>query len=365
VSDARDLLRRYLEQRRDMGETEFALDGLEIEAALALIANAKGGAAAGAVSPTAGGSPRDTPVAGARDADWRAALAGSGLAPASPLGKGKAAPDAPSADESPARPAAESPAPTPLPPVVPREGDRRFAFAAPADPAPPAAEGGDRANPGDATAAPAADGELDGLVVGQAGGTALDADIAGARSIDDIAHLVAACAKCGLGATKHRDVVGEGDPNADFVVVGEAPGEQEDLSGRPFVGASGQLLTKILAAINLPREQVYICNVIKHRPPGNRNPTPAEVAACSPFLLRQLELVKPKVILAVGTFAAQTLLRTKEPIGKLRGRVHRYYGVPLVVTYHPAALLRNPSWKRPTWDDVQLARRILDRASRA
>jgi DNA polymerase len=131
------------------------------------------------------------------------------------------------------------------------------------------------------------------------------------------------------------------------------------------VGASGQLLTKIIGAINLGRDDVFIANVLKHRPPGNRNPLPEEVAACSPYLVRQIELVKPKVILALGTFAAQTLLETKLTIGKLRGQVHRYYGVPLIVTYHPAALLRNPAWKRPTWEDVQLARRILDRAQPA
>ena len=121
----------------------------------------------------------------------------------------------------------------------------------------------------------------------------------------------------------------------------------------------------VLAAINLKREDVFIANVLKHRPPGNRNPRPDEVEACSPYLVRQLELIRPKVILCFGTFAAQTLLNTKTPIGKLRGAVHRYYGTPLVVTYHPAAVLRNPAWKRPTWEDVQLARRILDRATGA
>jgi uracil-DNA glycosylase len=144
--------------------------------------------------------------------------------------------------------------------------------------------------------------------------------------------------------------------------VGEAPGANEDQQGEPFVGQAGQLLTKILAAIDLKREDVFIANVLKHRPPGNRNPMPDEVVACSPYLVRQIELVRPKVILALGTFAAQTLLETKLTIGKLRGQIHRYYGVPLIVTYHPAALLRNPAWKRPTWEDVQLARRILDRA---
>jgi DNA polymerase len=144
--------------------------------------------------------------------------------------------------------------------------------------------------------------------------------------------------------------------------VGEAPGANEDLQGEPFVGQAGQLLNKILEAIKLRREDVFIANVLKHRPPGNRNPLPEEVTACSPYLVRQIELVRPKVILALGTFAAQTLLETRLTIGKLRGQVHRYYGVPLIVTYHPAALLRNPAWKRPTWEDVQLARRILDHA---
>jgi DNA polymerase len=147
-----------------------------------------------------------------------------------------------------------------------------------------------------------------------------------------------------------------------MMVVGEAPGANEDETGHPFVGQAGQLLTKILAAIDLTREDVFIANVLKHRPPGNRDPKPNEVEACSPYLARQIQLVKPKVILALGTFAAQTLLDTKTPIGKLRGAVHRYHGVPLVVTYHPAALLRNPAWKRPTWEDVKLARRVLDSA---
>src|SRR5437868_679132 len=144
--------------------------------------------------------------------------------------------------------------------------------------------------------------------------------------------------------------------------IGAPRGATEDELGRPFVGPSGQLLTKILAAVNLAREDVFIVNVLKHRPPGNRNPRPEEVTACSPYLIRQIELIRPKVIIALGTFAAQTLLNTTLSIGKLRGQIHRYYGVPLIVTYHPAALLRNPGWKQPTWEDAQLARRILDRA---
>jgi DNA polymerase len=184
-------------------------------------------------------------------------------------------------------------------------------------------------------------------------------------SLSEIANAVATCTRCSLYRTAKNPVPGVGSPNADLVCVGEAPGASEDEQGVPFVGQAGQLLTKILAAINLSRDEVFICNVLKHRPPGNRNPLPEEVQACSPYLVRQIELLRPKVILALGTFAAQTLLQTREPIGKLRGKIHRYYGVPLVVTYHPAALLRNPSWKRPTWEDVQLARRLLDRAAGA
>jgi DNA polymerase len=185
-------------------------------------------------------------------------------------------------------------------------------------------------------------------------------DPSGAATIDALAELIAGCRGCELFRTALNPVPGEGNPNADLVCIGEAPGATEDGLGRPFVGQAGQLLTKILAAVNLSREDVFIMNVLKHRPPGNRNPDPSEVRACQPFLRRQLELIKPKVILALGTFAAQTLLETKASIGKLRGQVHQYQGIPVVVTYHPAALLRNPAWKRPTWEDVQLARRILD-----
>jgi DNA polymerase len=180
-------------------------------------------------------------------------------------------------------------------------------------------------------------------------------------TLDAVAAAIARCQACTLAGTARNHVPGEGNPAARFVVVGEAPGETEDELGRPFVGKSGELLTKILDAIKFKREDVFICNVLKHRPPGNRNPSPAEITACRPFLLRQLELLQPKVILALGTFAAQTLLETDSPIGKLRGLEHRYHGIPLVATYHPAALLRNPNWKRPAWEDVQLARRIFDR----
>jgi uracil-DNA glycosylase len=189
-----------------------------------------------------------------------------------------------------------------------------------------------------------------------------DAPLPPMHSLDDVRAAVAKCTRCSLYASALNHVPGEGNPSADFMVVGEAPGQTEDETGKPFVGRAGQLLTQILAAIKLSREDVFICNVLKHRPPGNRNPEPDEVRACSPYLIRQIELIRPKIILALGTFSAQTLLDTKTPIGKLRGQVHEYHGVPVVVTYHPAALLRNPAWKKLTWEDVQLARRILDSA---
>jgi len=213
-----------------------------------------------------------------------------------------------------------------------------------------------------APAAPSADAPP-GIVVGQVSRELFGSTLATVPTLADLAEIIAKCTRCPLYKTATNPVPGEGSPTAELVCVGEAPGENEDKTGRPFVGPAGQLLTKILAAINLSREDVFICNVLKHRPPGNRNPLPQEVDACSPYLVRQLEIIRPKVIVAFGTFAAQTLLETKLSIGKLRGSVHRYYGIPLVVTYHPAALLRNPAWKRPTWEDVQLARRVLDRAS--
>ncbi|HET7631118.1 MAG TPA: uracil-DNA glycosylase [Gemmatimonadaceae bacterium] len=249
--DAKQQLRRYLEQRRELGESEFVLDGVTVDEALRAL---------GATGASGG------------PADWRSTLAKAEVAPSEDV----------------------------------REAEY--------------------------------------------------------QSLEEVAAAIRACTRCGLYKTATNAVPGDGNPHAEFVCVGEAPGAEEDRTGKPFVGPAGELLTKILAAIDLTREDVFICNVLKHRPPGNRNPSPDEVAACKPFLIRQIELIKPKVILALGTFAAQTLLETKLPIGKLRGQVHRYHGVPLIVTYHPAALLRNASWKRPTWEDVKLARRILDDA---
>jgi DNA polymerase len=181
-----------------------------------------------------------------------------------------------------------------------------------------------------------------------------------AGTLDEIAEMVRTCTRCPLYATATNPVPGEGSPTAQLMCIGEAPGGVEDETGRPFVGPAGKLLTDILHAIKLRREEVFIANVMKHRPPGNRNPTGDEIEACRPYLLRQVELIRPKVILALGTFAAQTLLDTTVAIGKLRGLMHWYHGTPLIATYHPAALLRNPAWKKPTWEDVKLVRRILD-----
>jgi DNA polymerase len=175
---------------------------------------------------------------------------------------------------------------------------------------------------------------------------------------------VARCTACKLCQGRRQTVFGVGHPRAHWMVVGEAPGEQEDLQGEPFVGKSGQLLDNMLRAIGLsrsdaaganPGRQVYIANTVKCRPPGNRNPEPEELAQCEPFLIRQVALVQPKMILAMGRFAVQSLLRSGEPIGRLRGRVHRYQGVPLIVTYHPAYLLRNPEDKAKAWEDLCLA----------
>jgi uracil-DNA glycosylase family 4 len=184
--------------------------------------------------------------------------------------------------------------------------------------------------------------------------------ISQATALEGIARLVAGCTKCRLCEARTHTVPGEGPSEARLVVVGEGPGRVEDETGRPFVGAAGELLTKILGAIALPREQVFICNVVKCRPPENRQPQYDEIAACLPYLHRQIEILKPKVILAMGNTAAQTLLNAKQSLGSMRNHIHRFRGIPVIVTYHPAALLRNPNWKRPTWDDVRIARRLLD-----
>ncbi len=167
------------------------------------------------------------------------------------------------------------------------------------------------------------------------------------------------CRRCPLGDRRHRLVFGEGNPNAELVFVGEAPGADEDAQGRPFVGRAGQLLTKIIAAMGLKREEVYICNILKCRPPGNRNPLPEEIAVCEPFLIRQLGAIRPRVICAMGSIAAHALLKSESPISVLRGRFHSYQGIPLMPTYHPAYLLRNPGAKKQVWEDVQLIMKRL------
>jgi DNA polymerase len=179
------------------------------------------------------------------------------------------------------------------------------------------------------------------------------------ETMDDIRADLGDCRRCRLCDGRKTIVFGSGDSAARLMFVGEGPGREEDLQGLPFVGEAGQLLTKMIEAMQLTRETVYICNVVKCRPPENRNPAPEEIAACSPFLLRQVKTVSPKVIVALGTFAAQTLLATKEPISKLRGRFHDYHGIPLMPTFHPAFLLRSPEKKREAWSDLQQVMKIL------
>ena len=324
--DAREQLRRYLEQRKEAGERDLLLDALNVDDVLKLVGGERAdarevrGGRARREAPKPEAPAMDAPVAETRvtepSPDWRQVLRQSGAAPARDASReeGSVRREAQRSETEPAAPAS----PVPLPAT--------------------------------------------GLTVGTAGRELFGGSLSNLGSLDAVAQSVATCTRCPLYATAKNPVPGQGNPNAALMIVGEAPGATEDEQGLAFVGAAGQLLTKILAAVDLKREDVFICNVLKHRPPGNRNPMPDEVTACSPYLIRQFELIQPRAILALGTFAAQTLLQTKLAIGKLRSQVHRYHGVPLIVTYHPAALLRNPSWKRPTWEDVQLVRRILDSA---
>jgi uracil-DNA glycosylase family 4 len=199
----------------------------------------------------------------------------------------------------------------------------------------------------------------------QAGGDAgADADIAGpdvhskdqAAALAAMAAVVAACRRCRLCEGRQQTVFGSGNPNADLMFIGEGPGAEEDRQGLPFVGRAGELLTRIVEAIGMTRDQVYIANIVKCRPPGNRDPQPDEVAACRSYLERQIGLVRPRLLVALGRIAAQTLLGNDLPIGRMRGQWFEVMGVPLMVTYHPAALLRNPALKRPTWEDMQQVR---------
>ena len=181
-----------------------------------------------------------------------------------------------------------------------------------------------------------------------------------ADSLDALEQMICNCRKCTLWEGRDKFVFGAGNPNADLVVIGEAPGADENRQGKPFVGAAGKLLTKILEAINFSRDDVYICNILKSRPPGNRRPERTEVETCIPYLYKQLDLIKPQFILTLGLTAAKALIGTTKAMKDLRGSVHDWHGTPMIITYHPAALLRNPQWKRPTWEDVQLLRRLYD-----
>jgi len=181
-----------------------------------------------------------------------------------------------------------------------------------------------------------------------------------AGSLEELNGLICNCMKCPLGDTRKNFVFGSGNSHSDVLILGEGPGADEDEQGLPFVGRSGKLLTDILKAIKFEREQVYIANIVKCRPPGNRTPYPEEMECCMPYLRKQIELIDPKVILCVGLTAAQGLLKKKDALGKMRGQVFEFEGRKVMVTYHPAALLRNPNWKRGCWEDVQAFRKLYE-----
>ena len=185
-----------------------------------------------------------------------------------------------------------------------------------------------------------------------------------ATSIQELNEMICNCLKCPLGHTRTKFVFGVGNPNADIVFIGEAPGADEDMQGEPFVGRAGQLFNKILDAIKWKREDVYICNILKCRPPGNRDPLTSEVELCEPYLKKQIELIKPIIIVSLGRIAAQTLLRKpSESLTSLRSKIHSYEGIPLLVTFHTAALLRNPNWKPDAWEDFKKLKAMYDNAT--
>lgn len=348
--NAKERLRAYLEQRRELGESEMMLDALDVDDVMRMLGALQGGAAASATQVT---PEPETPSASAVVSQL----------PVAPREVDRPEREVPRTDEQPAPPASNDW----------REVMRALQPSArpqPAAPIPPPFAGSDDALPhapdvskrGSVLKVEGIDVPT-GIVVERMTLAGLGAGTSW-NSLAEIAAVVAGCTACPLYLTATLPVPGVGDPDADVMIVGEAPGEKEDLSGEPFVGPAGALLNKMLGSIQLTREMVFISNVLKHRPPGNRNPTPDEVRACSPYLQRQIDLVQPKMIIAFGTFAAQSLLGTKLALGKLRQQLHRYQGIPLVATYHPAALLRNDAWKRPTWEDLKLARRLLDATTR-
>ncbi|HEX6042739.1 uracil-DNA glycosylase [Longimicrobium sp.] len=307
TDDPRDLLRSYLRQRAELGEAELVLDRLSAAELQALLAEQKTAPAPRLVPPS---DARREPAA-----DPRRESAPDPRRESSPNPRRESGPPA----EGPEKVEVHVRGGAPVPGTVPHPPSPR------------------------APAAYVSAEEISSLPI-----------------LADVREIALGCPRCGLARTRTHVVFGEGRENADVMVVGEAPGQDEDRSGRPFVGRAGRLLDLVLMSAGFPREDVYICNVLKCRPPQNRNPQPDEVSACSPYLLKQIELVQPRVILAFGTFAAQTLLGTDVSIGKLRGRTHQYQGVPLVPTYHPAACLRHPAWVRSVWEDVQRARDVLD-----
>jgi len=185
-------------------------------------------------------------------------------------------------------------------------------------------------------------------------------DFQNSESIDQLYSTIHDCQKCTLGKTRNKFVFGVGNPNAHAMLIGEAPGAEEDAQGEPFVGRAGKLLNDILKAVNLKREEVYIANILKCRPPGNRDPQPLEMETCIPYLHKQIELIKPKIILCLGRVAANGLLNKKLSLGDLRNSVYDFNGVKVMATYHPAALLRNPNWKRGCWEDVQKFKKLYD-----
>jgi DNA polymerase len=210
-----------------------------------------------------------------------------------------------------------------------------------------------------ATASAAATGSLTVTQRDRLATTGTPQQIADLDVLADVRAVAENCVRCPLHATRKHVVFADGSPDARVMCVGEAPGANEDETGLPFVGRAGRLLDQLLLSVGFARDEVYICNVLKCRPPQNRNPQADEIERCSPFLRRQVALVEPEVIVAFGTFASQTLLGLRDSLGRMRGREHSFEGVPLVVTYHPAALLRNPHWTRPAWEDLQRVRRVL------
>lgn len=305
--DLRAVAARLVRQSLDMGETEWFLDGLDRERAMALVRAA--GTNATTAEPTA-----------------------------EPAGVG---PETSAPDRAGARSLTD---------MVREEIDRSNAESRPAAAGVKAstAEGADASSADGGARKPAARADLPVLP----------------DDHDALRDLALGCTRCGLSESRTQVVFADGAPDARLMVVGEAPGANEDETGLPFVGAAGKFLDLLLATVDLSREEsVYICNVLKCRPPGNRNPEAREIETCSPYLLKQIEIVQPRAILAVGSFSAQLLTgREKTALGKLRGEVHSYQGVPLVVTYHPAALLRNANWTRAFWDDLQLLRDVMDEA---